>query len=87
MCNNNNNVGYISRDVVACQDAIDALEKFWRVNAFSGVASIWTPDGPFFFDMAQTTPKQALLELSNECGDDWTTVADWVKTISVGELH
>lgn len=58
------------------------LESFWSANGFAGLVSFATPYGPRFFDMALTSPSGVALELHNETGADYSTIAKWIEAPS-----
>ena len=64
---------------IAGYNAAKLLDEFWLMN--SGVVSIWTPFGPRFFDMDETTPFDVVTELKREFDVSYEAVASWLDTI------
>lgn len=74
-------------DFVAGYETVKRLESFWSANGYHGIAAIFTPCGPQFFDMATTAPLDAIVAIRNDTGASWTAIQHWVEAVSVDELH
>ena len=86
MCNNLT-IKAACREMTARAVALESLKAHWARNNAYGVAAIWTTDGPRFFNMAKTSPADALRAIKDDTGADWATVAEWVKSVSIDDLH
>lgn len=67
--------------------AMDRLEAFYSAHSYSGIGSIWTPLGPYFFDLAELDPYSLCCELKNEFGVGWGTICKWIENVSDDRIH
>ena len=66
---------------------MERLEAFYSEHGYAGLGSIWTPYGPYFFDLAKVEPLDLALGLAKEYGADYATVCEWLENVSDDCLH
>lgn len=88
MCNNLT-IKAACREMTARAVALESLKAHWARNNSCGVAAIWTTDGPRFFNMAQTSPADALRTIKDDTGADWKKIEVWTRPgmVDVDALH
>lgn len=67
--------------------AMERLEEFYSAHGYAGLGSVWTPYGPYFFDLSAVEPLDLAIGLAKEYGADYSTVCEWLENISDDYLH